>query len=162
MCAPNRVIAPYWKPRYGSQMSCMLSRELVWEGVAPPHKGMTQWKAWARGLNVIVKHLWYDKKICGKALYKWETFNFNFFKRYVHTAMKVKLYTVVLFKMKDVYWGQYDSYVLYWPRFGKSGLLVTICHLQITVKQKTSYDVRFNTTVMISELLRYVSTAWWW
>ena len=37
-----QVIAPTEKPRYGSQMSCMLPRELIREGVAPPHEGMTQ------------------------------------------------------------------------------------------------------------------------
>ena len=39
----------------------MVPRELIQEGVAPPHKGITQSKARARGLNVIVKCLCYDE-----------------------------------------------------------------------------------------------------
>ena len=80
LCIPKRFITPTGKPRYGSWVSCVLPRELIWEGVAPPYKGVTQWKVWARGLNVIVKVPLIPWNICGKALYKWET---------IHTKQQV-------------------------------------------------------------------------
>ena len=42
-------------------LSCIFPRVLIWEKV-PPHKGMTEGNAWARGLNVIMEHLWCDEK----------------------------------------------------------------------------------------------------
>ena len=38
MCIPSRFTAPRC-----SLVAYMLPRELRWEEVAPPHKGMTQW-----------------------------------------------------------------------------------------------------------------------
>ena len=53
MCIPNRFTAPR-----GSLMACMLPRELRWEEVAPPHKGMTKCLAWAGVILMYhVKHL---------------------------------------------------------------------------------------------------------
>ena len=51
MCIPNRFTAPR-----GSLVACMLPRELGWEEVAPPHKGMTQLKVPCAGkLQVTCK-----------------------------------------------------------------------------------------------------------
>ena len=47
-----------------------------------------------------------------------------------------------------LYWVQYDHYVSHWPRFGKWRILVTICDSQIASKQKASYDIRIDTTIM--------------
>ena len=51
----------------------MLPRELIWEEVAPPHKGMTQWMAWAGVVLAIVKYLWCNEKFV-EGHYKNETF----------------------------------------------------------------------------------------
>ena len=54
MCIPNRFTAPR-----GSLVACMLPRELRWEEVAPPHKGMTQLKVPMLGsYKLHVKCLW--------------------------------------------------------------------------------------------------------
>ena len=36
----------------------MLPRELIWEGVAPPHTGMKHWQALHKW--ILWKHFWYD------------------------------------------------------------------------------------------------------
>ena len=54
MCIPNRFTVPR-----GSLMACMLPRELRWEEVALPHKGMTQLKVPVLGsYKLHVKCLW--------------------------------------------------------------------------------------------------------
>ena len=54
MCIPNRFTVPR-----GSLVACMLPRELRWEEVAPPHKGMTQLKLPVLGsYKLHVKCLW--------------------------------------------------------------------------------------------------------
>ena len=55
----------------------MLPRELIWEEVAPPHKGMTQWMAWAGVVLAIVKHPLMQWKFCGKVLYKWDIYHIH-------------------------------------------------------------------------------------
>ena len=35
------------------QQTCTLLRDLIWEGVAPPHNGMTQYSRKVRGNNLV-------------------------------------------------------------------------------------------------------------
>ena len=52
-------------------------------------------------------------------------------------------------KSSPFFVGHYDtSGPVRWPRFGKWGLLLTICDARITAKQKASYDVRIDTSIM--------------
>ena len=63
----------------GSLVTCMLPMELTWEEVAPPHKWMTQWMAWAGVVFAIVKCLWYHDKSVEGRLYKWVIYLVFFF-----------------------------------------------------------------------------------
>ena len=51
--------------------------------------------------------------------------------------------------------GHYDPFVSHGPRFGKFGLLVTICDSQFFAKQKANYCVRIDTTIMRSQVCSY-------
>ena len=64
MCISNRVTMLIGQQWYGSLVTCMLPRELIWKQVASPRKGMTQWMAWAEVVLVIVKKstFWCDEK----------------------------------------------------------------------------------------------------
>ena len=96
MCIPDRFTAPR-----GSLVACMLPRELRWEEVAPPHKGMTQLKVPVLGsYKLHVKCLW-------KGIAHWKGCYINVW------LYLVILSTVVMWSLSASYCGSFSCSVLY-------------------------------------------------